>query len=466
MRRNHQSLRMGSFVATVGLVLLVLNAGAAAQAQETTTTYPPLPQPQMTGAPTPIPPSEVAVSLPKDMYLHEGAPTEWWYFIGTLHSGRRTFGFEINAASFIGQGGAFTQVSLTDVQNQRYYGRTTPYLPGKAFNASTWAQRDPKKNWYARLGSPTQQLSSVQVDSGGKGYTHATVAFHGDGKGASGYAQVNTDGGVAAIYVTNPGTGYTIPPRVVISGDGTGAKATAFNSWVSAQAPASDPTRNIHVQALLVDDPTTTTKVKYNLTFSQVGRPFYVWGTGVDPSATQPSLTDDNYYYSFTRLQAKGTIRVGRKNYAVRGLTWMDHEYGAFGSADQPVQWVLQHIQLSNGWTVQNVEVLSDGNSPPLNVPVPGYATVQSPDGRIYFVAATTMQTPDSTWTSPRSHKTYFTRLQANIPLFNAQLVVTTLVKPQEFVLGTASVYEGVAKVTGTFQDRPVSGQAWIEERI
>jgi predicted secreted hydrolase len=465
MRRNHHILRTGSFVAPVSLVFLLLNVGSAAQAQETTTTYSPRPQPQTTGAPRPIPPSEVVLSLPKDMYLHEGAPTEWWYFIGTLHSGRRTFGFEINAASFIGQGGAFTQLSLTDVQNQRYYSRTTPYLPGKAFNASTWAQSDPKKNWYARLGSPTQQLSSVQVDNGGQGYTHATVRFEGDGRGASGYVQLNTHGGVGEIYVTNPGTGYTTPPRVVISGDGTGARATAFNSWVSAQAPASDPTRNIHVQALLVDDPTMT-KVRYNLTFSQAGRPFYVWGTGVDSSATRPSLKNDNYYYSFTRLQAKGTISVGGKNYAVRGLTWMDHEYGALGSADQPVQWILQHIQLANGWTVQNVELLSNGTSPQLNVPSPGYATVQSPDGKIYFVAATTTQTPGSTWTSPRSGKTYFTSLQANISLFNAHIVVTTLMKPQEFVLGSASVYEGVAKATGTFQNSPVVGQAWIEERI
>jgi len=462
-----QRSRFGSAMATLGLVVAALTVGTAvpAQGQETTTTLSPRPQPQTTGAPKAIPPDLVALSLPEDMYLHEGAPTEWWYFIGTLHSGRRSFGFEINAASFAGQGGAFSQLSLTDVRNQRHYGRTAPYLPGAAFDASTWAERDPKKDWSARLGSTTQQLSAVQVKSEGTGYTHATVSFEGDGEGASGYAQVNAAGEVTDVYVTSPGTGYTTPPRVVISGDGTGATATAFNSWVTAEAPASDPTRNIHVKALLVDDPTME-KVEYDLTFSQVGRPFFIWGTGIDPSATHQSVVDNNYYYSFTKLQAKGTITVGGKKLPVEGLTWMDHEYGAFGSVDQPVQWILQHIQLSNGWTVQNVDVLADGDTALSDAPAPGYATLQSPDGKIYFVAATTTQTAGSTWTSARSGKTYPTRMKVDIPLFDAQIVVTSLVDSQEFVLGPASVYEGVAQAKGRFRDKPVGGQAWIEARI
>ena len=208
----------------------------------------------------------MVLSLPRDMYLHVGAPTEWWWFTGTLHSGSRTFGFEINAASFVGQGFAFSQLSLTDVKNQQHYERTTPYLPGKAFNGSTWAESNPGKSWYARLGTSTKKLN-----------------------------------------------------------------------WVSAHAPASNPTKEIHVKAVLVDDPTMK-RITYDLTFSQVGMPFYVWGTGVDPQATRASLIDDNYYFSLTHLQATGSISVGGTKYPVRGVTWMDHEYGQFGSLNHPVQ--------------------------------------------------------------------------------------------------------------------------------
>jgi predicted secreted hydrolase len=447
--------------AALGAVLVVLSTGVAAQAQTTSTPYPPLPQPQATGAPTPIPPSAVVLSQPKDMYLHNGAPTEWWWFTGTMRSGSRTFGFEINAASFVGQGVSFSQLSLTDVKNQQHYQRTTPYLPGQAFNGSTWAQSNPKRDWYARLGSPTQQLSSVQVTNKGTGYTHATVGFQGDGKGATGRLMLDPTGGIAQILVTSPGTGYTKPPKVVITGDGTGATATAFNSWVAAQAPASDPTKNLHVQAKLVDNPTMK-QVNYDLTFSQVGKPFWVWGTGVDPLATHPSLTDNNYYFSFTNLQAKGTITVAGKKYPVNGVTWMDHEYGSFGSADHPIQWILQDLQLANGWSVSNVGLVGNGMKPQLNVPFQGYATLESPDGKMYFVTSSVTPT-GATWTSPQSGKTYFTTLQINIPTFNAQIVANSLMDSQEFP-GAAPLYEGVGTAKGTFLGAPTTAKAWIEE--
>jgi predicted secreted hydrolase len=395
------------------------------------------------------------------MYLHEGAPTEWWWYTGTLRSGSRTFGFEINAASFVQQGFAFSQLSLTDVKNQQHYQRTTPYLPGQAFSGSTWAQSNPKENWSARLGSTTQQLSAVQMNNAGTGYTHASVSFNGGGKGATGRAILDSKGGVAQVLVTNPGTGYTKPPKVVITGDGTGATGTAFNSWVSATAPASNPTKNMHVQGLLVDDPTMK-KVTYDLTFSQVGKPFYVWGTGVDPQATHVSLADNNYYFSLTHLQAKGTITVGGTKYPVQGVTWMDHEYGSFGSADHPVQWILQDLQLANGWTISNAGIVATGKTPQLNVPFTGYANLESPDGKMYYVASTVTPT-GGVWTSPQSGKTYFTKLQVNIPLFNAQIDVASLMPSQEFP-GAASVYEGVGTASGTFQGSPTTAKAWIEE--
>jgi predicted secreted hydrolase len=461
MRLEHWRLGFASAAAVLGAVVVVLIMGSAAQAQHAATTHP-RSRSSAAGAPTPVPPSKVVLSLPKDMYLHPGAPTEWWWSIGTLHSGSRVFGFELNAASFIGNGGfAFSQLSLTDVKNGRHYERTTPYLRGPAFNGSTWAQSNPRKNWYARLGSPTQQLSGVQVDKPGNGYTQARVSFQGDGRGASGYAKLDRKGGIAQILVTNPGTGYTKPPMVLISGNGTGAKATAFNSWFSAQAPASNPTRNVHIRAVLIDS-RTMKKVTYDLTFSQVGHPFWVFGTGVDPLATHFSVKDNNYYFSLTHLQAKGTITFGGKTYRVHGETWMDHEYGKFGAADHPVQWILQDFQLKNGWSVSSFGIVAKGKRPQLNVPFQGFATVQSPDGKMYFVPSSA--TPiEQTWRSPQTGKTYFTKLRVKIPDFDANMVATSLVKSQEFP-GAAPVYEGVATAKGTFAKRPTTAQAWIEE--
>jgi predicted secreted hydrolase len=299
------------------------------------------------------------------------------------------------------------------------------------------------------------------VDKAGRGYTRARVSFRGNGSGASGYAKLDSKGGVAEVVVTDPGTGYTRPPRVVITGNGSGAKATAYNSWVSEQAPASNPTRNIHIRALLVAS-RSMQKVTYDLTFSQIGKPFWVFGTGVDPLATEFSLTKNNYYFSYTHLRAAGTISFGGKTYRVHGETWMDHEYGNFGAADHPIHWILQDLQLKNGWSVSNVGILANGKVPQLNVPFTGFATVESPDGKMYFVSSSA--TPiEETWKSPQTGVTYFMKLRIKIPSFNADIVATSLVKSQEFAL-SSPVYEGVGTAKGAFQNRPTYAQAWIEE--
>lgn len=419
----------------------------------------------VSAAPRPVPPSSVVLSLPKDMYLHQGAPTEWWWHTGTLRAGDRTFGFEVNAASFQEQGFGFSQIMVTDVAKQRHYKRTTTYLPPGNFSPTTWAQSDASKRWYARLGDPTNKLGGVQVTSAGSGYTAApTVTFTGDGTGATALAQLDGKGGVAQILITSPGTGYTTPPKVTIVGTGTGAKAVAFPTYVSMTAPAADPTKNMRVKALLTDDPSLT-PVMIDLTLSQMGRPFFVWGTGVNPGAVGTSVQDNNYYFSLTRLKATGTITIDGRKIPVQGITWMDHEYGAFGSAANPVQWILQDMQLDNGFSISNVGVVGTGQKPALNTAMAGYATLQAASGATYLVASTV--TPfGKTWTSPASGDTYFTRFRVRIPAFGADIVVSTLMDAQEFPgsNGGGSVYEGVAKAKGIFKGRAVGGTAWIEQ--
>ena len=74
------------------------------------------------------------------------------------------------------------------------------------------------------------QLTFIKVTSGGANYTTATVAVAGSGSGGSAATYIS-NGSVLGIYVVNAGTGYgpsgTTWP-VTITGDGTGAAATAF----------------------------------------------------------------------------------------------------------------------------------------------------------------------------------------------------------------------------------------------
>jgi predicted secreted hydrolase len=415
--------------------------------------------------PQPVPPSDVVLQLPGDMYLHHGAPTEWWWHTGTLVAGNRTFGFEINAASFAKDGFAFTQIMLTDVAGGRHYQRTAPFVPPLMFDPSTWAQADPAKKWSAQLGSADNHLSAIALVDPGSGYTsNPTVEITGGGgSGGSALLLRNPDGTIKDVVVASGGSGYTSTPTVtIVGGGGSGAQAQAYHTYVTMEAPAGDPTQNIRVRALLNDE-LTGTEVEFDLLLSQQGRPFFVWGTGVIPDGTPGGgVTENNYYFSLTRLEASGTIAIDGEQHAVSGVTWMDHEYGAFGTAQNPVKWTLQDMQLDNGFCISNYATL-EVSEMALGKKVDSQATLQDASGATWFVP--TFMTPvGRTWTSPRSGETYFLEWQVEIPSFKASLLVSSLLDEQEFVVPTAPVYEGVAVASGTFRNQPVSGTAWIEE--
>jgi predicted secreted hydrolase len=422
----------------------------------------------VTNGPVPIPASASVLRFPLDHYAHIGAPTEWWWHVGTLKAGERTFGFEICATSYARSGYAFTQVMLADVHNNRHYQRTTPYFPPLLFNPDTWAESDVNKDWAVSLGDASNYLSSIEITDSGSGYSsEPTVTITGGGGFlAEAKAVIDTNGKIAAILLLSPGSGFTSEPSVTITGGGgTGARARAFHSYVAMHAPRNDPTQNMVVKALLIDQ-ATGDEVDFDLTLSQEGLPFIVWGTGVTKagSGTAP-LQENNYYYSLTRLHASGSISVGGERFEVSGVTWMDHEYGAFGSEAHPVKWILQDMQLDNGVCISNYSV-GDTTQLSLNKTIQGKATIQRQDGTTYFESSTI--TPiGRTWTSPASGKTFFMQLRVEIPSFDATFIVTSLMDAQEFPFhGGSAVYEGVARAEGTFEGRPVSGTAWSEQAL
>jgi len=235
-------------------------------------------------------------------------------------------------------------------------------------------------------------------------------------------------------------------------------------------APQSDPTKNMRVQAAMIDE-ASKKEVAFDITLSQQGLPLLVWGTGIQPSAPG-ALQTNNFYYSLTRLQAAGTVSIGGSPISVQGVTWMDHEYGFFGAGNS-VKWILQDMQLTNGVCISNYALVG-ANQPALrlNEPTPSQATVQFADGTTYYVS--TFLTPrGNTWTSPVSKKLYYLQFQVDIPSFNASILVTSLMADQEFVstipipgfpIVIAEVYEGVSSASGQFMGTAVTGTAWNEQ--
>jgi predicted secreted hydrolase len=416
--------------------------------------------------PAPIPASESVIHLPADSYLHRGAATEWWWHVGTLQAADRAFGFEINSAGFQNDipNVLFSQLMLSDLKNQVHYQRTTALLTTPVLTMDSWAEFDVTRDWLVSTGSPDNALAGIDVVTQGSGYSSdpEVVISGGGGFGALAKAVRNEAGGIAGVLLLDPGIGYASEPSVtLVGGGGSGATAQAFHTFVSMKAAWGDPTQEMSVKARLVDQ-ATGTPVLFDLTFSQQGPPFIVWGTGVKAlAASGPHLQANNYYYSLTRLQASGTVTVAGQVFPVTGVTWMDHEYGGFGNAANPVHWVLQDTQFNNGICVSNYAIAT-ADQLQLGRTIPGNATVQKADGTTYYVPSRI--TPfDRTWTSPDTGVTYFMRWRVEIPSFGASYDVTSLMDAQEFP-GATPVYEGVAIAAGTFEGKPAIGTAWNEQ--
>ncbi len=82
---------------------------------------------------------------------------------------------------------------------------------------------DGSPQWQVQQSAQDGTFDHVIVTNGGSGYTNATVTITGDGTGATATANIS-GGAITSIDITNGGSGYT-NATVTITGDGAGATA-------------------------------------------------------------------------------------------------------------------------------------------------------------------------------------------------------------------------------------------------
>ena len=248
----------------------------------------------------------------------------------------------------------------------------------------------------------------------------------------------------------------------------------------------TNPTKNMSITAKLKQG---STQVEFDLTMTQNGEPLYVFGDGatLKPGQSKPNLGENNFYFSLTRIDTSGTIKILEKGqsepevFDVVGVTWMDHEWGNFtdqssSGKSQSVQWILQDMQLENGYTISNFTL----DPPTLNVPMNSMATVQlTPEGKSYYVetsmtAIKSVSYPAPTQENPENKKTYFTEIVVSVPEFGIEAFVKSSMDKQLFEGG---IYEGVGTVTAVVNAMETDegtkgkaiqtkGTAWVEQNI
>jgi len=172
-----------------------------------------------------------------------------------------------------------------------------------------------------------------------------------------------------------------------------------------------------------------------------------------------PEPGNASFYYSITRMPARGVVRVGRESFDVSGEAWMDREWSTSALGPALAGWDWFALQLDDGRELMFYLLRRrDGTIDPFSA-----GTLVAADGTTRALERGDVRVETlAHWTSPRSGVRYPARWRLIVPSVALQLAIAPQLPDQELIVGTR-YWEGAVAVTGTAGDRPVAGQGYIE---
>jgi predicted secreted hydrolase len=178
---------------------------------------------------------------------------------------------------------------------------------------------------------------------------------------------------------------------------------------------------------------------------------------GFSPKGPQPG--NASYYYSLTRLETSGVIRVGDETHEVRGLSWMDHEFSTSGLAADQVGWDWFSIQLDDGSELMVFQLRTDdGRIDPYSS-----GTFIAPDGSTRAIRRSEFEIRvTDTWRSPHTGATYPARWAIYVPAVDLELELEPYLADQELILSYA-YWEGAVEIEGERAGQLVRGVGYVE---
>ncbi|WP_254641810.1 lipocalin-like domain-containing protein [Streptomyces sp. BV129] len=287
------------------------------------------------------------------------------------------------------------------------------------------AHPDAKQEWWYTIG---------HIQSGGHKY---------------GYEVMLSRRGITQISITDEKTGKYISENKMFKPE----QFSASNRRLDVRMPnasLSGPIDNMHLKAELPESRGTL-----DLSLKAVGPTLYNNGTGLFPF-----LDDTSYYYSLPNVQTSGTLTLDGSAKHVTGTSWLDRQWGDW-NWDTLHKWTWMAIRLDNGQTV-NLWDMSDDKGEK------HWATVLSPNGKQRVVSVDPLAPQARNFvTSPTTGQHYAGKWTVSIPSMNTKLTVTAKPALQEIQANmpfTPGINEADSSVSGTYQGRPVTGQAYVEQ--
>ena len=168
----------------------------------------------------------------------------------------------------------------------------------------------------------------------------------------------------------------------------------------------------------------------------------------------------DSYYYSRTRLQGDGRLRVGDQEFPVSALAWHDRQWGHFAAL------------LGGGWDWFSIQL--DDNTEVMLYLVrlaPGPPTVIHGTYVDQYGVAVPLAPADfrvsalGTWSSPLTGAIYPSGWRVEVSGYGLDLTLTPALAGQEFVSRAFGItyWEGKVGVSGWRGETAISGRGYVE---
>ncbi|MEO1247496.1 MAG: lipocalin-like domain-containing protein [Pseudomonadota bacterium] len=165
-----------------------------------------------------------------------------------------------------------------------------------------------------------------------------------------------------------------------------------------------------------------------------------------------------SYYYSMTRLETAGEIRLDGRVFSVSGASWLDREWSSSALAADQIGWDWFALQLDNNYELMFYSLRRrDGSQDPNSS-----GTLTAADGSAVKLGADALRLDVlDTWDSPAGG-TYPARWRIEVPDEALELEIVPVLANQE-LFTTVRYWEGAVDVRGTARGRPVSGRGYVE---
>jgi predicted secreted hydrolase len=168
-------------------------------------------------------------------------------------------------------------------------------------------------------------------------------------------------------------------------------------------------------------------------------------------------------YYSYTRLEAQGSITLYGTPVPVRGTAWMDHEFSSAPLEDDLEGWDWFSLQFEDQTElmIYLLRQKTAGNSASSS----GAFVKASGEAVRLFHKDFQVEVMDQ-WTSPRSGATYPSRWRIRVIPLNLEISIVPNLSDQELTTEKSTrvtYWEGSVAVSGRSGQNPVSGVGYVE---